>query len=330
MRLAQRPGVTARVLGVTTLAGLVSWACFGDKRPVMLGRLGKLALGAVALSLLGAAGTYAWHFYLESGQFKAQQHPVPMSDESRAIPGLLAVEFPSRTREVMRGWYAPSRNGAAIVLAHGTSSDRRGGLAEAKELAARGFGVLVFDFPGHGESEGEVHWAAGELASLAGAFDFVAGRPDVNKEKLGLAGHSMGGLIAVRLAVGDERVRALALLGTPPDLSELIRYEFRARGSLAANGALMALKHHGMTLDRDQPRSLVSRFAPRELLVVAGENDALIPVPRARDMFLAAQEPKEFYLVPKANHGNYVAADPVDYPAKLTAFFARALAVTAL
>ena len=92
----------------------------------------------------------------------------------------------------------------------------------------------------------------------------------------------------------------------------------------------LALKRNGMTLERDQPRSLVSRFAPRELLVVAGENDALIPERKARDLFLAAQEPKEFYLVPKANHGNYVAADPVEYPAKLTAFFARALSVAAL
>lgn len=297
---------------------------------VMLGKLGKLALGAVALSLLGAVGNFAYAFHQESAEFKAQHHAVQMSDESRAIAGLLAVEFSSRTAEIMRGWYAPSRNGAAIVLTHGTSSDRRGGLAEAKELAARGFGVLVFDFPGHGESEGEVHWAAGEVASLAGALDFVAGRADVNKAKLGVAGNSMGGLIAVRLAVGDERVRALALLATPPDLSELIRYEFRARGSLAANGALLALKHHGMTIDSDQPRSLVARFAPRELLVVAGENDPLIPERKARDLFMAAQQPKEFYLVPKANHGNYVAADPVAYPAKLTAFFARALSVALL
>ncbi len=296
----------------------------------MLGRLGKLVVGGVALTLLGAAGIFAWTFRLEAGQFKAQRHAVPTSDESRAIPGLLAVEFPSRTGEIMRGWYAPSRNSAAIVLAHGTSSDRRGGLPEAKELVARGFGVLAFDFPGHGESEGEVHWDAGEVASLAGALDFVAARADVNKTKLGVAGNSMGGLIAVRLAVGDERVRALALLGTPPDLSELIRHEFRAQGSLAANGALLALKHHGMTLDRDQPRSLVSRFAPRELLVVAGENDALIPERKARELFMAAQEPKEFYLVPKADHGNYVAADPVEYPAKLTAFFARALSVPTL
>ena len=322
--------VRARCLGWLRDQGLVSRVRFGQKGAVILaaklGRFGKLAVGGVALSLLAAAGIFVRAFHSESASFKAQRHAVPLSDEARAIPGLIAVEFPSRTGETMRGWYAPSQNGAAVVLTHGTGGDRRNGLPEARELVGRGFGVLAFDFPGHGESDGEVHWAAGELASLSGALDFVAARPDVNAKKLGVVGASMGGLIAVRLAEHDARVRALALLGTPPDLSQVIRLEFKRWGSLASSGALFALKHYGMTLDRDQPRSLVARIAPRELLIVGGANDTLIPPHMARELFLAAQQPKEFYLAPNAKHGDYAAADPA-YTAKLTDFFARALAV---
>ncbi|HEX2876856.1 MAG TPA: alpha/beta fold hydrolase [Polyangiaceae bacterium] len=294
----------------------------------MLGRFGKLAVGGVALSLLAAAAVFVRAFHSESGVFKGQRHAVPLSDEARAIPGLSAVEFPSRNGNVMRGWYAPSRNGAAIVLTHGTGGDRRSTLPETKELVSQGFGVLAFDFPGHGESEGEVQWGEGEVASLSGALDFVAARADVNKDKLGVAGYSMGGLIAVRLAVTDQRVRALALLGTPPDLSEVIRLEYARWGSLASNGALFALKHHGMTLDSEQPLALVSRLSPRHLLVVGGEKDALVPERMARQLFHAAEQPKEFYLVPGAAHGAYFDAQPASYPAKLVEFFGRALAVT--
>ena len=57
----------------------------------------------------------------------------------------------------LAGWYAPSRNGAAVVLLHGAGSTRSNVLDEAVVLAEHGYGVLMLDARGHGESAGRGH-----------------------------------------------------------------------------------------------------------------------------------------------------------------------------
>jgi hypothetical protein len=73
----------------------------------------------------------------------------------------------------LRGWYVPSRNGAAVAIMHGTSSNRLGVAGHARVLARHGYGVLLFDLHGHGESGGRslsVGWDAGDDVEAATRF----------------------------------------------------------------------------------------------------------------------------------------------------------------
>src|SRR5947209_19579580 len=67
---------------------------------------------------------------------------------------LSEVAFESSDGSALRGWWLPSRNGAAVVFVHGSSADRRGLYPQALFLHQHGFGALLFDMPGHGESAG--------------------------------------------------------------------------------------------------------------------------------------------------------------------------------
>ena len=53
----------------------------------------------------------------------------------------------------LAGWYVPSRNGAAVIAFPG----RNGPQAHTRMLARHGYGVLLFDRRGQGESEGDPH-----------------------------------------------------------------------------------------------------------------------------------------------------------------------------
>ncbi|WP_107765574.1 alpha/beta hydrolase [Nocardioides terrigena] len=124
------------------------------------------------------------------------------------------VTFPSSDGTALAGWYVPSRNGAAVVLMHGAGSTRSAVLDHARVLADHGYGVLLFDARGHGQSAGrgmDFGWFGESDAS--GAVDFLAARPDVESARIGLVGMSMGGEQAIGAAGADERVRAVVAEG---------------------------------------------------------------------------------------------------------------------
>ena len=93
----------------------------------------------------------------------------------------------------LAGWYHPSRNGAAVLVVHGGSSDRKGSVAHAKLLARHGYGVLLYDARGRGESEGsENNYGWDWSKDIAGALDFLERRDDVEPGRIGAVGLSTG------------------------------------------------------------------------------------------------------------------------------------------
>ncbi|PEN13189.1 hypothetical protein CRI94_11135 [Longibacter salinarum] len=113
----------------------------------------------------------------------------------------------------------------AVVLLHGTGRNDRDyehrGLkffhVLADHLTRRGFAVLRYDMRGAGESGGHLH--AADLEDLArdaaSALSFLKEQPGVDATKVGLIGHSMGGMIAPWVHNQFEEVAFLALLAPP-------------------------------------------------------------------------------------------------------------------
>ena len=124
------------------------------------------------------------------------------------------VTFSSSDGIELAGWYIPSRTGAAVVLMHGAGSTRSAVLGYAAVLGEHGYGVLLFDARGHGESAGQsmdFGWY-GE-ADASGAVDFLTRQPDVSTDRVGLVGVSMGGEQAIGAAGRDERVAVVVAEG---------------------------------------------------------------------------------------------------------------------
>jgi uncharacterized protein len=114
----------------------------------------------------------------------------------------------------LAGWYRPSRNGAAVVVVHGGSSDRKGSVAHARMLARHGYGVLVYDARGRGESEGmENNYGWDWPKDVAGAMDFLRGRDDVDPKRIGALGLSTGADVLIEVAAKRGDVAALVTNG---------------------------------------------------------------------------------------------------------------------
>ena len=75
----------------------------------------------------------------------------------------------------LSAWYVPSRNGAAVLVGHGSGGSRERVMEEIRLLARHGYGVLAFDLFGNGESSGHSN-GLGDNAQPAvdAALDYVA------------------------------------------------------------------------------------------------------------------------------------------------------------
>lgn len=255
--------------------------------------------------------------------FFPERRPLGTPLARAAIPGLREVELTS-AGEKLGAWYSPASTGAAIVLCHGAGGDRTQLLVEARALARQGFGVLLFDWPGHGASTGEVTWHDRERRSLVATLDWLTQQPEIDAKRVGAVGFSLGGYILSQVAKTDRRVRAMALLGTPANLNDQVRLSHRAWNPIREPAARLALELHGIDLDEPQPEHVIGQFSG-PLLVVGGTADVTVPLELTQNLFRAARSPKTLYVVPNGTHGNYVGTAGDEYLTRVVDHFRAAL-----
>jgi uncharacterized protein len=132
------------------------------------------------------------------------------------------IRFPNDQGNLLEGEIrlpdGASRGRAVICHAHprfGGSKDHPILWAVRIALAREGFTVLSFNFRGVMGSEGSHDGGRGEVGDVRAAIDVVEARsPDLGTF---VFGWSFGANVALREAVTDERVSALALCGVPLD-----------------------------------------------------------------------------------------------------------------
>jgi pimeloyl-ACP methyl ester carboxylesterase len=87
----------------------------------------------------------------------------------------------------------------------------------ARRLSAEGFAALIFDYRGFGASEGPRGrlFPREQVADVRAAVTYLAQRPEVDANRIGLVGLSLGGSHAIYAAGIDERIRSVAAISAP-------------------------------------------------------------------------------------------------------------------
>ena len=100
------------------------------------------------------------------------------------------------------------------VICHGMGSSRHSVEASAQIMANHGVAVLIFDFRGHGSSDGILD--GNIVADAIDAWHFLSEFSGVDSKRIGLVGHSMGAIAAI-LATEKVNPRVLVALSCPPE-----------------------------------------------------------------------------------------------------------------
>src|SRR4051794_15993395 len=120
--------------------------------------MARMKKRTVAAVLVAPLLVFAWQAYRsarsELAAFNPPRGPVARPDSLDGLDDMhdVRVVVPAADGAfAVCGWWVPSRNGAAVLLAHGSWGTRADMLGEARALGRAGFGVMLFDWPGHGE-----------------------------------------------------------------------------------------------------------------------------------------------------------------------------------
>jgi dipeptidyl aminopeptidase/acylaminoacyl peptidase len=286
---------------------------------MVIGKLLGLALGLAGLCAIVIAVRAA---RTELSSLEPTRYRVPRPAADAWLATATDVDLVTAKGVALRGWRFASRNGAAVLLVHGAGADRTQLLPEARMLSGAGYGVLVFDLPGNGESGGRKR-RGDEQDFLRVAIDSLASSSDVRAQRIGALGFSTGAAVLAGVAAVDRRIRAVVLAGCYTDTDEHIRYDYRRWGPLSGTAALWAARWAGLV--PLHPLRSVRALAPRALLLVAGDADPVVPWDSSERLFAAASEPKELWIVHGAGHGGYAKVATREYARRLVAFFDRAL-----
>jgi pimeloyl-ACP methyl ester carboxylesterase len=161
-----------------------------------------------------------------------------------------------------------------VVVLHGLNSRKENQLAFSLRLVNAGYRVCTLDLRGHGERRNEdtdflrLHWSEPQFAPAIGrtiigsVLDIVSVVSELGVDRYYIAGHSLGGHIALLTALEDPRASAVCCIGGSLDLSAL-------------------------PTDPDRPSDVVARYDPvrradalarKKVLLLHGVDDATVPI----------------------------------------------------
>ena len=284
-----------------------------------------LVSAAVVLTVLALA-------YLGVGLFVAARLSAPDREPLEATPADLEykeVGFDSTDGVPLRAWWVPGDGVRAAVLVHGWGGNRsdRYVLETAPVYAERGYGVLMLDLRGHGESGGDRRTSGyKEIQDVRGALAWLEGEGYEPGEVV-LHGWSMGGATVVRSAPGTG-VAAVVEEAGYADLPLLLREELPERSSLPRlfnPGILLAAKLFlGFDPWAVRPREEAAQLGKEgvPLLVIHSSSDEVVPFEHAR-LFTEADPAAEFWQL--GGYGHVQAYRAPDYEEHIQSFLTEAL-----
>jgi 2,6-dihydroxypseudooxynicotine hydrolase len=300
---------------VASLAGWDDWCRAWSARAAIHEELGRQALAdkhfISAGEHLQRAGVY-YHFgkFLFVHDLAQMQvaHRKAVECRRLALPHLRPpgerVEIPYEGKSlfgILRKPLGIARP-PVLLMAPGLDSTKEEMDAYEQPFLARGVATLSFDGPGQGEGEYDFAIRGDYEVAVAAVFDWLAGRDDVDRERAGLWGVSLGGYYAPRAAAFDKRIKACIALAGPYDfgaawdqLPALTRETFRVRAKCATPEDA---KRHAGTLSLE---GLASRITC-PIFIVTGKLDRVIPWQDAERLGREVAGPVELMIVEDGNH----------------------------
>lgn len=278
-------------------------------------RLGREALGA-GWNLTGgehlARASVYYHFakfvfVIDPGQMQAA-HRKAIECKRLALPHLrpsgegVAIRFEGTTLAGVLRKPSGIERPPVVIMISGLDSTKEEMDAYEAPFHARGMATLAFDGPGQGEAEYELPIRGDFEVPIKAVVDWLETRGDIDCNRIGAWGVSLGGYYAPRAAAYEARIKACISLSGPYDWAEiwdqlppLTRDTFRHRSHQPTADAA---REYGKRLTLEE----AARRIACPLFVVGAKLDRLIPYRHAERIAAEARGLVELLIVEDGGH----------------------------
>jgi dipeptidyl aminopeptidase/acylaminoacyl peptidase len=240
------------------------------------------------------------------------------------------VTIPSFDGTRLYGWWmSASRKAPTVVILHGVKKNRTDVLRAALVLRRAGFNVLLFDGRGHGSSEGRfVTYGFYERRDVESAIDWLVKEKRINRNRVGLAGESMGAAIALQVAAHNPWIRAV-WADSPFASLRRIAEEFVKRATHLPGAVLNPVLWTTIQVANYRGKFDVHSVDPLALAaqikcpvyLVHGTADQLIAPVHSENIHGALGGEKDLWFVDGARHARSIRFAKREYSERLTRFF---------
>lgn len=296
-------------------------------KKLLLGATLLLTIAATAVAMVARAQSHR----LITNPFGTREMP----EQTPAAAGLPFSEVTLTNKAGLRlvAWYVPSKNGAAIIAQHGYKKCRSEMIPAAAVLHRHGYGVLLCSVRAHDLSSGEqITFGVRELEDLQAWCQYLRTRTELDPERIGALGNSMGGSLVIQLAAHNPCLKAVAADSPFSSLQDTVstsvtHYTGLPSFPFAPLIFFWAEVESGCRLSQINAKAWVHQLSPRPVFLMQGGADTTVPRQCGQLLYAAAAEPKELWYDPLAGHARFATNMPA-YEQRLVAFFDKYLLAT--
>ncbi|HET7831588.1 MAG TPA: alpha/beta hydrolase [Gallionella sp.] len=274
-------------------------------------RHAAVTVGVLLLLYLSGCG-YMWA--------TQREHVFEPSPVLQTTPARLGMKFEELRIPVgsgadsgeLYGWWVPAESSAAptVLYFHGNYRNIGYNLEHTMRLHDLGYNVLLPDYRGYGKSSGGKPSEAKVYEDAEAAWQYLLKVRGVKPRQAFIYGHSLGGAIAIDLAVHHPEAAGLVAESTFTSMQAMgeLEYGYLPVGSLI-NQRFESLQKIGQL--------------KIPLLLIHGTWDKKIPVNMAQQLFAAAPQPKTLALIDGGEHSNSSTVGLVEYRQAVSAFISQ-------
>lgn len=234
------------------------------------------------------------------------------TDPARLGAPFEEVRIPSGSgaeRGELHGWWIPAAvsDAPTVLYLHGSSRNISFNLESALHYRELGYNLLLVDYRGYGKSTGGKPSEDKVYEDAEAVWQYLIGQRGVHPKQTFIYGMSLGGAIALELAVRHPEAAGLIMEGSFTSMQAMgeIRYEMLPVG-LLLNQRFESLQ------------KIAKLKMP--LLLIHGKWDRKVPYAMAQQLYAVAPQPKTLLLIENGEHSNSRSVGWLEYRDAVSAF----------